>query len=93
LSDFHINIFWSDEDGGYVADIPDLDSCSAFGETPDRLLLTSNWPRPGGSRQLARPAVPYRNLGTVRRSTPADVGERRIARRASALYGPMTRRV
>jgi predicted RNase H-like HicB family nuclease len=35
MSDYHINIFYSDEDGGYIADIPDLDSCSAFGATPD----------------------------------------------------------
>ena len=31
MSDYHINIFYSDEDGGYIADIPDLESCSAFG--------------------------------------------------------------
>jgi predicted RNase H-like HicB family nuclease len=34
VKDYHINIFWSDEDGGYIADIPDLDACSAFGTTP-----------------------------------------------------------
>ena len=33
MSDYHINVFYSDEDGGYVADIPDLESCSAFGAT------------------------------------------------------------
>jgi len=33
VKDYHINIFWSDEDGGYIADIPDLDACSAFGAT------------------------------------------------------------
>ena len=38
MSDHHINIFYSDEDGGYIADIPDLDSCSAFGSTPDAAL-------------------------------------------------------
>jgi len=38
MSDYHINIFYSDEDGGYIADIPDLDSCSAFGETPEAAL-------------------------------------------------------
>jgi predicted RNase H-like HicB family nuclease len=32
--DYHINIFYSEEDGGYIADIPDLEFCSAFGETP-----------------------------------------------------------
>ena len=39
MKDYHINIFYSDEDGGYIADIPDLDSCSAFGETPDQALV------------------------------------------------------
>ncbi|MCJ7751987.1 MAG: type II toxin-antitoxin system HicB family antitoxin [Armatimonadetes bacterium] len=38
MSDYHINIFYSDEDGGYVADIPDLEACSAFGETPEQAL-------------------------------------------------------
>ena len=30
MGDYHINIFYSEEDGGYVADVPDLKSCSAF---------------------------------------------------------------
>jgi predicted RNase H-like HicB family nuclease len=38
MSDYHINIFYSEEDGGYIADIPDLDSRSAFGETPEHAL-------------------------------------------------------
>ena len=38
MSDYHINIFWSDEVGGYIADIPDLEACSAFGESPERAL-------------------------------------------------------
>jgi predicted RNase H-like HicB family nuclease len=38
MKDYHINIFFSDEDGGYVADIPDLAHCSAFGETPEEAL-------------------------------------------------------
>ena len=38
MSDYHINIFWSEEDGCYVADIPDLAYCSAFGDTPDEAL-------------------------------------------------------
>jgi len=39
VSDYHINIFFSEEDKGYIADIPDLDSCSAFGETPEVALM------------------------------------------------------
>jgi predicted RNase H-like HicB family nuclease len=35
---YHINIFYSEEDGGYVADIPDLKCCSAFGETEEEAL-------------------------------------------------------
>ena len=38
MKDYHINIFYSDEDGGYIADIPDLKHCSAFGETPEQAL-------------------------------------------------------
>jgi len=38
MRDYHINIFWSEEDGGYIADIPDLDACSAFGRTPEEAL-------------------------------------------------------
>jgi predicted RNase H-like HicB family nuclease len=38
MKDYHINIFFSEEDGGYIADIPDLPYCSAFGETPEQAL-------------------------------------------------------
>ncbi len=36
--DYHINIFYSVEDGGYIADIPDLAACSAFGKTAKEAL-------------------------------------------------------
>ena len=38
MKDHHINILWSDEDEGYIADIPDLASCSAFGRSPAEAL-------------------------------------------------------
>jgi predicted RNase H-like HicB family nuclease len=38
MSDYHINVFFSREDGCYVADIPDLDACSAFGGSPEEAL-------------------------------------------------------
>ena len=38
MKDYHINIFYSDEDEGYIADIPDLKFCSAFGDTPEEAL-------------------------------------------------------
>ncbi len=39
MKDYHINIFYSEEDKGYIADIPDLKNCSAFGNTPDEALM------------------------------------------------------
>jgi predicted RNase H-like HicB family nuclease len=38
VKDYHFNIFYSDEDGGYIADIPDLKACSAFGSPPEEAL-------------------------------------------------------
>ena len=38
MSDYHINIFYSEEDAAYVADIPDLEACSALGATPEQAL-------------------------------------------------------
>ena len=38
MRDYHINVFYSEEDGGYIADIPDLMHCSSFGSTPDEAL-------------------------------------------------------
>jgi predicted RNase H-like HicB family nuclease len=34
MKDYHINVFYSETDEGYIADIPDLEACSAFGKTP-----------------------------------------------------------
>ena len=38
MKDYHINIFYSSADEGYIADIPDLRACSAFGHTPAEAL-------------------------------------------------------
>ena len=38
MKDYHINNFYSEEDEGYIADIPDLKYCSAFGDTPEEAL-------------------------------------------------------
>ncbi len=37
-ADYHINLFYSAEDAGYIADVPDLKSCSAFGTSPQEAL-------------------------------------------------------
>lgn len=38
MKDYHVNVFYSEEDEGYIADIPDLKHCSAFGATPEEAL-------------------------------------------------------
>lgn len=35
---YHINVFHSDEDKCYIADIPDLKYCSAHGATPEEAM-------------------------------------------------------
>ncbi len=38
MKDYHINIFYSEEDKAYIADIPDFEMCSAHGDTPEEAL-------------------------------------------------------
>jgi predicted RNase H-like HicB family nuclease len=38
MKDEHLNEFYSDDDLGCIADIPDLPHCSAFGTTPEEAL-------------------------------------------------------
>jgi predicted RNase H-like HicB family nuclease len=63
MADYHINIFFSGEDGGYIADIPDLDACSAFGRTPEEalaelILAKEAWLE--SAREAGRPIPPPR---------------------------------
>ncbi|MGE0597980.1 MAG: type II toxin-antitoxin system HicB family antitoxin [Dehalococcoidia bacterium] len=38
MTDYHIDIFWSDEDSAYIANLPDFEYCSAHGDTPEEAL-------------------------------------------------------
>jgi predicted RNase H-like HicB family nuclease len=38
MKDYHINVFYSDQDKCNVADIPDLKYCSALGATPGKAV-------------------------------------------------------
>ena len=38
MNAYEIIIFYSAEDGGYIAEIPDLPGCSAFAGSPDRAV-------------------------------------------------------
>jgi predicted RNase H-like HicB family nuclease len=35
---YNINVYWSDEDDCWIADVPDLRPCSAHGETPEEAI-------------------------------------------------------
>ena len=38
MNHYAIVVFWSDEDRAWVADVPDLKPCSAFGSTPEEAV-------------------------------------------------------
>jgi predicted RNase H-like HicB family nuclease len=63
--DYHINVFYSQDDGGYIADIPDLDACSAFGASPQSALeevlqAKDAWLAAARERGIAIPPPRYR---------------------------------
>jgi predicted RNase H-like HicB family nuclease len=65
MKDYHINIFYSEADGGYIADIPDLEYCSAFGVTPAEALAQvevakSLWLEAARAEGKAIPSPKYR---------------------------------
>jgi predicted RNase H-like HicB family nuclease len=35
---YEVDIFWSEEDGGFIANVPELPYCSAFGDTYEEAL-------------------------------------------------------
>jgi len=75
VSDYHINIFYSEEDGGYVADIPDLDACSAFGRTPEEALAELEIAKKAwleSARKAGKPIPPPRYRPLIYQTAGAD---------------------
>lgn len=65
MKDYHINIFYSEEDEGYIADIPDLKYCSAFGISPEKALKEAlkakkGWIEAAKSNKKPIPSPKYR---------------------------------
>ncbi len=63
--DYHINIFYSGDDEGYIADIPDLPGCSAFGNTPEEavkelILAKTAWIEAAKAENIPIPEPQYR---------------------------------
>ena len=72
MKDYHINIFYSDEDGGYIADIPDLEACSAFGETPAKALAEVQLAKTAwleAARAEGKPIPPPRYCPVINQAT------------------------
>jgi predicted RNase H-like HicB family nuclease len=67
MNRYHINIFYSDENEGYIADIPDLPRCSAFGDTPqaalsEALVAQKLWLEAAAQSGKAIPTPQYRPM-------------------------------
>lgn len=65
MRDYHINVYFSEEDGEYIADIPDLKGCSASGATPEEAVREVGvakglWLESVRERGGAAPAPRYR---------------------------------
>lgn len=62
---YHINVFWSDEDGCWIADVPDLRGCSAHGRTPAEAAAEAQeaitlWLETARDEGIAIPEARYR---------------------------------
>jgi predicted RNase H-like HicB family nuclease len=38
---YHMNVFWSEEDDCWIADVPDLRYCSGHGDTPEAAVANA----------------------------------------------------
>ena len=62
---YHINVFWSDEDDCWIADVPDLRPCSAHGDTPTEAIAEAEiaislWLETAQERGMPIPDARYR---------------------------------
>ena len=58
---YRVEIFYSEEDEGFIANVPDLKYCSAFGETPEEALkeikiAMTSWIETAKSRGVELPS-------------------------------------
>lgn len=65
MKDYHINVFYSESDACYVADIPDLRFCSALGDSPEEAVrevvkARTAWLKVAKSRGKPIPKPTYR---------------------------------
>ena len=76
MKDYHINIFYSEEDCGYIADLPDLESCSAFGDSPQEALAELEMAKQAWietAQELGRPIPPPNYRPFIYQVGPASI--------------------
>lgn len=83
---YHINLFWSDEDGCWIADVPDLKYCSAHGDTTKDAIASvqdaiEGWLETAREHGMAIPPARYRPAIYAARELPRST---RAAKRRSA---------
>ncbi len=71
MKDYHINIFYSDEDEAYIADVPDLEACSAIGATAEEALAEIQRAKPAWLK-VAREEATLRRPWTAGGRRPAS---------------------
>ena len=62
---YHINVFWYPDDECWIADVPDLKSCSAHGDTPEEAIAEAQvaielWIETASERGISTPEPRYR---------------------------------
>lgn len=62
---YHINLFWSQRDECWVADVPDLKSCAAFGDSPEEAVAEARvaiegWLQTARANKMVVPEARYR---------------------------------
>lgn len=62
---YHINVFWSDDAGLWIADVPDLKYCYSDGDTPEEAMANileaiEGWIETANETGIAIPTPQYR---------------------------------
>lgn len=62
---YHINLLWSEEDGCWIADVPDLRYCTTHGDTPESALANvreaiAGWLEAATANGISIPEPRYR---------------------------------
>ena len=90
MSDYHINVFYSEEDAAYVADIPDLEACSAFGASAEEALAEVEQAKRAwlaAAEEAGRP-IPEPRYRPVQRAAEIQAAQDQAQQSGIGLWGP-----